>query len=117
MKSSDLALDLLHAEQRHHRDSKRSPDAPRGRPSATLFGRETRLPAGFALAGRARDPSGLRRPARASALSPRQLEPLEVEASRNREAAFATAMAKWTRQLEEVIRASWYQWFMFEEMA
>jgi predicted LPLAT superfamily acyltransferase len=40
-----------------------------------------------------------------------------VPAIRNREEAFSEAVAKWAHELENVLRASWYQWFMFEEMA
>ena len=43
--------------------------------------------------------------------------PIRVAAARNRDEAFAAAVAEWTFELEDVIRSSWYQWFMFEEMA
>jgi predicted LPLAT superfamily acyltransferase len=85
-----------------------------------VFGRTTRLPAGpFALAMAARAPIHpmfiVRRGRRLYRLI--ACEPIRVPAIRNREEAFSEAVAKWTRELENVLRASWYQWFMFEEMA
>ena len=48
-------------------------------------------------------------------------KPIEVIRTRNREEAFERAMSEWTRELERVIRAGWFQWFTFapysEELA
>jgi lauroyl/myristoyl acyltransferase len=122
VKASDLALDLLHAIRdggiiaiQGDRITPGVSDLP-----ATLFGRATRLPAGpFALAMAARAPIHpvfiVRRGRRRYRLV--SCEPIEVTPGRDREAVFAEAMGRWTRELENVIRASWYQWFMFEEIA
>jgi len=122
VKATDLALDLLRAIRdggivaiQGDRVTPGLSDLP-----ATLFGRTTRLPAGpFALGMTARVPIYpifiVRRGRRRYRLV--ACEPISIGATRDREAAFSEAMAKWTRELERVIRASWYQWFMFEEMA
>jgi lauroyl/myristoyl acyltransferase len=122
VEATNLALDLLHAVRdggvvaiQGDRVTPGLSDLP-----ATVFGRTTRLPAGpFALAMAARAPIHpmfiVRRGRRLYRLI--ACEPIRVPAIRNREEAFSEAVAKWTRELENVLRASWYQWFMFEEMA
>jgi len=120
--ASDLALDLLHAIRdggivaiQGDRVTPGLSDIP-----ATLFGRPTRIPAGpFALAMAARAPIHpmfiVRRGRRLYRLV--ACQPICVASSRNRDAALSEAVAQWTRELERVIQAAWYQWFMFEEMA
>ena len=121
IKASDLAIDLLHAIRdggivaiqgdRVAGDIAALP--------ATVFGKPTRLPAGpFALAMASRAPihpifivrMGRRRYRVAA------YPPIVVEASRDRDAAFAPALESWTRDLEDVISKAWYQWFGFEPL-
>jgi predicted LPLAT superfamily acyltransferase len=40
--------------------------------------------------------------------------PIAIRRSKDRDEALAEAVRAWTGQLEEVIRAWWYQWFTFE---
>ena len=119
VKASDLALDLLHAIRdggivaiQGDRVTAGIAELP-----AALFGKAARLPAGpFALAMASRAPIhpifivrvGRRRYRVVS------LPPILVPHSRDREAAFAAAVEAWTRDLEDVIRRWWYQWFTFE---
>jgi phosphatidylinositol dimannoside acyltransferase len=122
VEAANLALDLLHAVRdggvvaiQGDRITPGLSDLP-----ATLFGRTTRLPAGpFALAMASQAPIHpmfiVRRGRRLYRLV--ACEPILVPTLRNREEAFSEAMASWTRELESVLRTSWYQWFMFEEMA
>jgi lauroyl/myristoyl acyltransferase len=122
VEAANLALDLLHAVRdggvvaiQGDRITPGLSDLP-----ATLFGRTTRLPAGpFALAMASRAPIHpmfiVRRGRRLYRLV--ACEPIRVPAISNREEAFSEAVAKWSRELENILRASWYQWFMFEEMA
>jgi len=119
VKASDLALDLLHAIReggivavQGDRVTQGIADLP-----ATLFGKPTRLPAGpFALAMAARAPIHPvfivrvgRRRYRVIAFPPITIAP-----TRERETAFAAALETWTKELEDVIRTRWYQWFTFE---
>jgi lauroyl/myristoyl acyltransferase len=120
--AGDLALELFHAIRdggivaiQGDRVTPGVGDLP-----ATMFGRPTRVPAGpFALAMASQAPIHpmfiVRRGRRLYRLV--ACEPIRVPATRNRDEAFAEAVGKWTRELEDVIRSSWYQWFMFEEMA
>ena len=118
VKASDLAIDLLHAVRDGgivaiHGDRVA---ANIGELPATLFGEATRLPAGpFALAMSSHAPihpifivrTGRRR-YRVVAYPP-----IVVEASRDRNAAFGKAMAAWTRDLEDIVSKTWYQWYAF----
>jgi lauroyl/myristoyl acyltransferase len=117
--ATDLAIDLLHAIRdggivaiQGDRVTPGIADLP-----ATLFGKSVRIPAGpFALAMASGAPihpvfivrTGRRR-YRVIACPP-----IRVAALRNREEAFAPALAAWTRALEDVIRQRWYQWFTFD---
>jgi lauroyl/myristoyl acyltransferase len=84
---------------------------------ATLFGRPTTVPAGpFALAMAARVPifpvfvvrMGRRRYRLMTS------RPIEITRTRSRDDDFARAVAQWMEELEQVVRACWYQWFTFE---
>ena len=119
---SALALDLLHAV----RDGAivaiqgdRMAGEIAGVP-ATLFGKTVAVPAGpFALAMTARVPVYpifvVRRGWQRYLL--RAEAPFEVVRTRDRDADFAAAAARWTATLEQVIRDDWQQWFAFEELA
>jgi predicted LPLAT superfamily acyltransferase len=86
--------------------------------ATTLFGKRTLMPAGpFALAMAARVPiypvfvmrRGRRRYRLVSG------KPIRVERrSRNRDVDLQLAIDEWARDLEQVIRAGWFQWFTFE---
>jgi len=84
---------------------------------ATLFGKQTAVPAGpFALALAARVPIY---PVFVVRLGRRRYRlitsrPIEIVRSRNRDDDFARAVGQWTDELERVIRACWFQWFTFE---
>ncbi len=119
VKASELALELLHALRdgrivaiQGDRVAGEITDLP-----ATLFGKSTRVPAGpFALAMSAGVPihpvfiirRGRRRYRVVSG------SPITITRSADRDAALAEAVVAWTRELEDVIRARWYQWFTFE---
>lgn len=86
--------------------------------TTTLFGKTTQLPAGpFALAMAAGVPiyplfvmrSGRRR-YRLLTSPPF----IVTRKSRDRDEDLAEAMSQWTRELERVIAAAWFQWFTFE---
>jgi predicted LPLAT superfamily acyltransferase len=84
---------------------------------AILFGKATQLPAGpFALAMAARVPIYPLFIVRLGRRHYRLIvsKPIEVVRTRNRDEAFERAMSEWTRELERVIRATWFQWFTFE---
>ncbi len=116
---SALAIDLLHAV----RDGAivaiqgdRMAGQIAGVP-ATLFGVPVDVPAGpFALAMAARVPIYpmfvIRRGRWRYCL--RAEPPFEVVRSRDRDADFAAAAARWAATLEQVIRDDWQQWFAFE---
>ncbi|HJT18689.1 MAG TPA: hypothetical protein VJ853_14935 [Thermoanaerobaculia bacterium] len=119
IKASDLAIDLLHAVRdggivaiQGDRVTQGIADLP-----ATLFGEPTRLPAGpFALAMASRAPI---HPVFVIRVGRRRyrvvaLPPIVVPNTRDRDSAFAAALDTWTRDLEDVIRRWWFQWFMFE---
>lgn len=118
-RANELALDLLHALQRGEIVAIQGDRVTPGITAmqATLFGKSTALPAGpFALAMTARVPIYpvfvMRRGRRRYRLV--VAKPLVVERTRDRAAAFDRALAEWTRELETVIRASWFQWFTFQ---
>jgi len=84
---------------------------------APLFGKSTPFPAGpFALAMSARVPIYPIFVVRAGRRRYRLIArpPIEVVRTRNRDEDFARAAGKWTAELEELIRRSWFQWFHFE---
>ncbi|HYH08037.1 MAG TPA: hypothetical protein VEK11_13350 [Thermoanaerobaculia bacterium] len=118
-RANDLALDLLHALQRGEIVAIQGDRVTPGITAmqAKLFGKTTALPAGpFALAMTARVPIYpvfvVRRGRRRYRLV--VAKPLTVERTRDRAAAFERALAEWTRELEIVIRAGWFQWFTFQ---
>jgi len=84
---------------------------------ATFFGKPSSVPAGpFALALAARVPIypvfvvriGRRRYRLVTS------RPIQITRSRNRDDDFARAVAQWIAELENVVRACWFQWFTFE---
>ena len=120
VKSTELAIDLLHALQRKEFVAIQGDRVTPGIASftASLFGRKTELPAGpFALAMAAHVPVfplfiirvGRRR-YRLLACHPIQIE----RTSRKRDDDIRRAIDKWTSELEPVIRSAWFQWFAFE---
>lgn len=119
VKASDLALELLHA-LRDGGIVAIQGDRVAGEIAVyqtTLFGKPARVPAGpFALAMTASVPIHpvfvVRRGRRRYRLVAGP--PISVTRSKDRDEALAEAVAAWTAQLEEVIRAAWYQWFAFE---
>lgn len=118
-RASELALELLQAVQRGEIVAIQGDRVTPGISAipARLFGREVQFPAGpFALAMAARVPIYplfiVRRGRRRYRLI--VARPFEVVRTRDRAEAFERAIAQWTRELEGVIRAAWYQWFAFE---
>lgn len=118
-RASDLALDLLDAVRRGELVAIQGDRVTPGISTleTTLFGQPARLPAGpFALAMAARVPIYplfiVRRGRRRYRLVVGK--PIEVVRTRDRAEAFHRAAGEWTRELENVIRPSWYQWFAFE---
>ena len=118
-RSSDLALDLLHALQRGEIiaiQGDRVTPAISALP-ATLFGKKMQVPAGpFALSMAARVPIFplfiMRRGRQRYRLTAGK--PFEVIRTRDRAEAFEAAVQHWTRELELVVREAWYQWFTFQ---
>jgi len=118
-KSSELALDLLHAVRdggivaiQGDRVTGTVSELP-----ATLFGVPMRVPTGpFALAMAARAPIYPVFNVRLGWRRYRQVtrEPIEIVRTANRDEVFAQAVAAWTRELETILRSYWYQWFNFE---
>lgn len=118
-RASELALDLLGAVQRGELVAIQGDRVTPGISTlpATLFGKETTLPAGpFALAMAARVPiyplfivrTGRRRYRLVVG------KPIEVVRTRDRAEAFQRAVGEWTRDLESMIGTMWFQWFQFE---
>ncbi|HJQ40995.1 MAG TPA: lysophospholipid acyltransferase family protein [Thermoanaerobaculia bacterium] len=118
-RSSELAIDLLHALQRGEIIAIQGDRVTPGISAlpATLFGKKAQVPAGpFALSMGARVPiyplfiirSGRRRYRLVTA------KPFEVTRTRDRAVAFDAAVQQWTRDLEQVIHDSWFQWFTFQ---
>lgn len=116
---SHLAFDLLGAVQRGEIVAIQGDrvTAGIGTLPATLFGKTTSVPAGpFALAMAARVPIY---PLFVFRLGRRRYrlvtcEPIEVVRTRDRNEAFHRATEQWTRRLESVVSAAWFQWFAFE---
>lgn len=118
-RSTDLALDLLHALQRGEIIAIQGDRVTPGIAvlPATLFEKRTRVPAGpFALAMAARVPIYPLFIMRLGRRRYRLLtsKPFEVTRTRDRSEAFERAVALWTQELEGVIRAAWFQWFTFQ---
>jgi phosphatidylinositol dimannoside acyltransferase len=118
-RASELALDLL-ASLRNGEIIAIQGDRVTGSISslpATLFGKSMRVPAGpFALSMSARVPIY---PLFIVRLGRRRYRlvvsaPFHVVRTRDRDEAFARAVAEWTRELERTVRAAWYQWFAFQ---
>lgn len=118
-RAGELALDLLHALQDGQIVAIQGDRVTPGIATqpATLFGKATHLPAGpFALAMSARVPIYPLFIFRLGRRNYRLVagEPFEVVRTRDRDEALARAMARWTAELEDVVRAAWFQWFAFE---
>jgi phosphatidylinositol dimannoside acyltransferase len=118
-RASDLALDLLASLQRGEIIAIQGDRVTAGISAlpATLFGKPMQVPAGpFALSMSARVPIY---PLFIVRLGRRRYrlvvsEPFHVVRTRDRHEAFARAVAEWTRELERVVHAAWYQWFTFQ---
>ncbi|HET7436656.1 MAG TPA: lysophospholipid acyltransferase family protein [Thermoanaerobaculia bacterium] len=117
--AGDFALDLLHTLQRGEIVAIQGDRVTPGIAAmeTKLFGRKTQLPAGpFALAMAARVPIFplfiVRVGRRHYRLVTRA--PIEVVRTRDRAETLNRALEQWTRELESVIRDTWYQWFAFE---
>jgi lauroyl/myristoyl acyltransferase len=121
-RSTELALELLHALQRGEIIAIQGDRVTPGISTlpATLFGRKTTLPSGpFALSMAARVPVY---PLFIVRLGRRRYrlvvgEPFAVQRTRDRVEAFDAAMAQWTRELEAVVRPAWFQWYTFHPFA
>jgi phosphatidylinositol dimannoside acyltransferase len=118
-RSSELALDLLHALQRGDIIAIQGDRVTPGVApiEATLFGKRLRMPAGpFALAMAARVRIYPLFIIRLGYLRYRLLTaaPIEVVRTRDRAEVFERAVQQWTDELERAIRAAWFQWFTFE---
>ncbi len=118
-RASELALDLLAAVQRGELVAIQGDRVTPGISTlpATLFGRNTLLPAGpFALAMAARVPIYPLFIVRMARRRYRLIvgKPIEVVRTRDRAEAFQRAVGEWTRELESVIGSAWFQWFNFE---
>jgi len=118
-RANELALDLLEVQQRGEIIAIQGDRVTPGITAlpATVFGRATYVPAGpFALAMAARVPIYPLFIIRLGRRSYRLLtaKPFEVVRTSDRSAAFQAAVTLWTRELEQVIRATWFQWFAFE---
>lgn len=121
-RSTELAIDLLHALQRGEIIAVQGDRVTPGISTlpATLFGQKTTLPAGpFALSMAARVPVY---PLFIVRLGRRRYRlvvgaPFDVRRTRERAEAFDTAMAQWTRELEAIVRPAWFQWYTFHPFA
>lgn len=121
-RSSELALDLLHALSRGEIIAIQGDRVTPGISvlPATLFGRKTRIPTGpFALAMAARVPIYPLFIVRLGRRSYRTIAgaPFDVQRTPDRSAGFEQAVAQWTRELEHVVRDGWFQWYAFEPFA
>lgn len=117
-RANELALDLLQALQRGEIIAIQGDRITPGISTlpATLFGRKTSIPAGpFALSMAARVPIYPLFIVRLGRRSYRLVvgPPFTVERTRDRSAGFAQAVAQWTRELENVVRKAWFQWYAF----
>jgi len=118
-RSTDLALDLLHALQEGEIIAIQGDRVTPGIAAlpTTLFGKHVEVPAGpFALAMAARVPIFPLFIMRLGRRRYRLLtgKPFEVIRTRDRAEAFDRAVAQWTRELEGAIHAAWFQWFTFQ---
>jgi predicted LPLAT superfamily acyltransferase len=121
-RASALALDLLHALQRGEIIAIQGDRVTPGISTlpGTFFGKRTLFPSGpFALAMTARVPVY---PLFIVRLGRRRYrlvvgKPFDVQRRRDRSESFERAMAEWTRELESVVRRSWFQWFAFQPYA
>lgn len=118
-RATDLALDLLDALRRGEIVAIQGDRVTPGIATipATLFGKRTYFPAGpFALAMSARVPI---HPLFIFRLGRRRYRlvagpPFDVVRTADRGEAFARAVDTWTRELESILRAAWFQWFAFQ---
>jgi phosphatidylinositol dimannoside acyltransferase len=118
-RAGELALDLLDALRRGEIVAIQGDRVTPGIATipATLFGKRTYFPAGpFALAMSARVPI---HPLFIFRLGRRRYRlvagaPFNVVRTADRGEAFAKGIDAWTRELEGVLRAAWFQWFAFE---
>ncbi len=120
-KATDLALDLLHALQEGTLVAVQGDRVTPGIASLPieLFGRTTAMPSGpFALAMAARVPIFPLFIVRAGRRRYRLITcaPIAVERhSRQRDEDLRRGLETWTKELEQVIRGNWQQWFAFED--
>jgi lauroyl/myristoyl acyltransferase len=120
VRSTDLAIELLHAIEAGHLVAIQADRVTPGIGSmdVTFFGKRTSIPTGpFALAMASRVPifplfvirTGRRR------YELRAFPPIQIERrSRNREDDLRPAVEAWARDLESVVRGRWHQWFAFD---
>jgi predicted LPLAT superfamily acyltransferase len=118
-RSSDLALDLLHALQRGEIIAIQGDRVTPGIAAlpATLFGKSMQVPAGpFALSMAARVPIYPLFIMRLGRRRYRLLtsKPFEVTRTRDRAEAFEKGVAQWTEELEHAVHNAWFQWFTFQ---
>ncbi len=121
-RANELALDLLHALQRGEIIAIQGDRVTPGISvlPATLFGRKTSIPAGpFALSMAARVPIYPLFIVRLGRRSYRLIvgAPFDVERTRDRSVGFEQAVARWTHELESVVREGWFQWYTFAPFA
>lgn len=121
-RANELALDLLDALQRGEIIAIQGDRVTPGISvlPATLFGRKTSIPAGpFALSMAARVPVYPLFIVRLGRRSYRLVvgAPFNVERTRDRAVGFQQAVAQWTRELENVVRDAWFQWYTFAPFA
>ena len=119
-KTSDLAIDLLHAIEAGElvaiQGDRVTPGI--GAMEVDFFGKRAALPTGpFALAMASRVPIFplfiIRKGRRSYVLQ--TFPPIHVQRrSRNREDDLRPAVEAWVKDLEMVVRESWHQWFAFE---
>lgn len=118
--STDLAIELLHVLEAGNlvaiQGDRVTPGI--GFVKVDFFGKSTAIPTGpFALAMASRVPIYplfiIRRGRRSYALQ--ACAPISVtRKSRNRDEDLRPAVEAWARQLEDVVRKHWYQWFTFD---
>jgi predicted LPLAT superfamily acyltransferase len=118
-RANELAIDLMHALQRGEIIAIQGDRVTPGisTVAGTFFGKRILFPAGpFALAMAARVPIYplfiVRRRRRLYRLVVRK--PFDVARNRDRQESFNRAVAEWSRELESVVRESWFQWFSFQ---
>lgn len=121
-RSNELALDLLHALQRGEIIAVQGDRVTPGISTlpATLFEQKAKIPAGpFALSMAARVPIYPLFVVRLGRRSYRLVvgPPFDVQRTRDRSVGFEQAVAKWTHELEVVVRGAWFQWYAFYPFA